>query len=397
MKILHLITRLILGGAQQNTVMSCAAQVAAGHEVWLGFGPIFGPEGSLRDEAVASGATLIEMPTMVRPVAPWTDLRSYAEMRRIISRLRPDVVHTHSSKAGITGRAAAWHERVPAVVHTVHGLAFHERQSPLVQSLYVRLERYAAKRCHHLIAITEPMVDAFVAHGIAPRAKFTVVPSGVDLAKFSPHANHRDHVRRELRLDNGAPVVAILARLDPLKGHDDLLTILPRLVQRHPGLKLLFIGDGFDRKRLEQRIVREKLSEHVLVLGLVSHDEMPRLLTAVDVKVLPSYQEGQSRTLIEALLCGCGIVAYDVGGMPMICIDGQTGRLVPPGDRAALADAISWMLDHPDQRCRLVAQGQQHVREKFSAAAMLEQIEQVYRQVLEASPGGGGSGTGAVY
>lgn len=382
MTILHIITRLILGGAQQNTVMSCAAQVAAGHDVALVFGPIFGPEGSLRDEAQTTGAQLIELPTMVRPVAPWTDLRCYAQLRQLINTMQPDVVHTHSSKAGIVGRAAAWAEHVPAVIHTVHGLAFHDRQSRAVHRLYVELERFASKRCHHLIAITEPMVDAFVDNRIAPREKFTVVPSGVDLDKFSPHPNHRSHVRRELGLDPDAPVVALLARLDPLKGHDDMLDILPRLVERHSGLKLLLIGDGFDRKRLEQRITREQLSDHVMMLGLVPHDDMPRLLTAVDVKVLPSYQEGQSRTLCEALLCGCGIVAYDVGGIPSICIDGQTGRLVPVGSRDALADAISWMLDHPAERQQLTAAGQVHVREHFSAAAMVQQIQQVYDAVL---------------
>jgi glycosyltransferase involved in cell wall biosynthesis len=384
-RILHVITRLILGGAQQNTVMSCAAQVKAGHRVWLAYGPVYGPEGSLEDEAHASGAECVVLRSMRRAVLPGHDVLVYRELRKLIARIRPDVVHTHSSKAGIVGRAAAWAERVPAVIHTVHGLPFHDRQNVLVHRLYVALERWAARRCHHLIAITPAMVEAFVTRDIAPREKFTVVPSGVDLSKFEANPNLRSHVRREWRIPADAPVLGIVARLDPLKGHDDLLDIMPALLERLPELRLVCIGDGWNRCHLEQRVRREALSERVLFTNLVPHDEIARLLTAVDVKVLPSYQEGQSRTLIEALLCGCGIVAYNVGGMPSICIDEpgrQTGRLVPPGDLDALGDAIVWMFEHPDERREMVERGQRHVRKLFDADLMNELIQAVYDRTL---------------
>lgn len=383
LRILHVITRLILGGAQQNTVMSCAAQVKAGRRVWLAYGPVYGPEGSLEGEARASGAEIRVLRSMRRAVLPGHDVLVYRELRRLIREVKPDVVHTHSSKAGIVGRAAAWAENVPAVIHTVHGLPFHEKQNRLVHSLYVALERWAAKRCHHLIAITPAMVDAFEKHRIAPREKFTVIPSGVDLSKFGENANQRTHVRREWGVPQDAPVLGILARLDPLKGHDDLLTIMPRLLRRLPELRLVFIGDGWNRPHLVQRIGREGLRDRVLMTDLVPHDEVARLLNAIDVKVLPSYQEGQSRTLIEALLCGCGIVAYNVGGMPSICIDGVTGRLVTAGDLDALADAIVWMFEHPAERRAMVERGQRHVREHFSAETMVREIEAVYHRVLE--------------
>ncbi len=382
MRILHIITRLIQGGAQQNTVLSCAAQVKAGHDVHLAYGPIYGPEGSLLDEAKASGAMLHEIPSMRRAVNPWHDLRCYYALRKLIREVKPDIVHTHSSKAGIVARAAAWAERVPVVVHTVHGLPFHARQSALAHRIYVNLERYAAKRCHHLVAITPAMVEAFEAKGIAGRERFAVIPSGVDLDRFVVSDDARSKARKKLGIPPDAPVIALLGRLDTLKGHDDLLDILPTLAERFADIQLLFVGDGWRRAHIEQRIAKPQAAGRVRLLGIVPHTQIRDWLPAADVKVLPSYQEGQSRTLIEALLCGCGIVAYDVGGISSICIDGETGKLVPVGDKKALADAIVWMIEHPDERRAMTERGRQLVREKFSAEHMTMELEKLYQRLL---------------
>lgn len=388
MRILHVITRLIQGGAQQNTVLSCAAQARAGHEVHLAYGPIYGPEGSLLEEAKASGAVLHEISSMRRAVNPWHDLCCYAELKKLIREVKPDIVHSHSSKAGIIARAAGWKQRVPVVIHTVHGLPFHNQQSTLVHRLYVTLERWAAKRCHHLIAITPAMVDAFEAADITMGEAFTVIPSGVDLSRFEIAQDAKAEAKRKLGVDQDAPVIALLARLDALKGHDDLLDILPRLVERFPEIQLLFIGDGWRREHLEKRIAEADFSQQVHLMGLIPHEEVRDILPAADVKILPSYQEGQSRTLIEALLCGCGIVAYDVGGIPSICIDGDTGKLVPVGDRQALADAIVWMIEHPEKRDSMVKRGQQLVREKFSAEYMTRELEKLYQRLTRSNSDG---------
>jgi glycosyltransferase involved in cell wall biosynthesis len=388
MRILHIITRLIVGGAQQNTVLCCEDQVSHGHAVWLAFGPIYGPEGSMRDAGMASGAELVEVKSMRRAVLPGHDYLCYRALRRLIRRVRPEVVHTHSSKAGIVGRAAAWAERVPAVVHTVHGLPFHGRQPWHVHRTYVALERWAARRCHHLIAITPAMVDAFVAARIATADRFTVIPSGIVLDDWQHHPTQRGHVRRELNMPPDAPLLALVARLDPLKGHDDVLDVLPQLLTRWPEMRVLFIGDGWNRRTIELRIAREGLGGRVIVTGLVSQAEVARLLSACDVKVLPSYQEGQSRTLVEALLCGCGVVGYDVGGIGAIIEDGRTGRLVPVGDRVRLGEVIAWMIEYPAERARLVRQGRMRVRERFDARTMVDRVMDVYIDVLAGRKGG---------
>jgi glycosyltransferase involved in cell wall biosynthesis len=383
MTILHLITRLILGGAQQNTVITCAAQVKAGHAVTLAYGPIYGPEGSLLDEAKASGATLVEVPTLRRAVLPWHDLRCYRELRALIRRVTPDVVHTHSSKAGILGRAAAWAEGVPCVVHTIHGLPFHDRQWWPVRTAYIAAERWAARRCHKLIGITQAMCDEFAANGIGRDEQFTVICSGVDIEHFTEDQGAAGQVLRAMTGIGAAPVVGLVGRFDPMKGHADLLDVAPMLIQRVPDVRFLFVGDGWGRRQVESRIAHQGLGDRVTIGARVKPTLIRRWYDVMDVVALPSYQEGQGRVLVEAMLCGCAVVAYDTGGIRDVVIDNVTGRLVPRGNRAALGEAVARLLEHPEHRKRLAEQGREHALKHFDARDMVEKIERVYRDVLD--------------
>jgi glycosyltransferase involved in cell wall biosynthesis len=385
-KILHIITRLILGGAQQNTVQCCAAQVAAGHTVTLAYGPIYGPEGSVLPEAEKSGAALCEIPSLRRAILPIHDLAAYHALRRLIRQERPDVVHTHSSKAGILGRAAAWAEKTPAVIHTIHGLPFHSRQSVFIYQSYVLAERWAAHRCHRLIGITHAMCETFQQHRIGRPEQFDVVPSAVDISEFQSSPGEREKVRHSLGIPDDAPVIGLVARFDPYKGQDDLLNILPPLVAQHPQTRLLFVGDGWNRKHLENRVAHEGLGGHVIFTGLVPPVRVGPLMSAMDIHALPSYQEGQARTLVQALLCDCAIVGYAVGGIPEVCIDGQTGRLAPQGDQQALLRAILDLLAHPEERKKLTAQGKLHAQKNFDHRVMIRRLEEIYKTVLNNRP-----------
>lgn len=388
MRILHIITRLIAGGAQQNTVISCAAQVVAGHEVTLAYGPIYGPEGSLLEEAKRSGASLIGVPSLRRSVLPGHDWFCYRALRKIIREVKPQIVHTHSSKAGILGRAAAWKERVPAVIHTVHGSPFHEKQPWPIRRAYIAAERWAAKRCHHMVGITQPMVDLYLANRIGKPQQYSVIPSGVDLSLWTSASRGatsdslRASIRGELHIPENAPVIGLVARIDALKGHADLLRITQSLIATHPQLRLLFVGDGFHRAAIEQLALECHLTDRVIYTGLVPLARVAELYRAMDVMVLPSYQEGQSRTLIESLLCGCPIVAYDTGGIREVCIDHVTGRLVPTGDLEVLREAIAWSLDQPQEAAKLAENGREHVTRKFDQRVMCTMLESLYADCL---------------
>jgi len=394
LKILHVITRLILGGAQQNTVMSCAAQVAAGHDVHLAYGPIFGPEGSMLAEAEASGATLHEIPSLVRELAPVPDFRCYRALRQLVQQVRPDVVHSHSSKAGVLVRGAAWAETqtnfwghaadmtLPEtrVIHTVHGLPFHDHQPRLKHRLYVGLERWAAKRCHHLVAITPEMVNAFVDKQIAPREKFTVIPSGVDVAAFAARPEARAATRARLGIPDDAYVVGHVGRLDPLKGHADLLDVLPRLREEGRDVWLLFVGDGFGRAAVEGHVHMKQ--GRTVITGRVDLADVPGCLAAMDVMTLPSYQEGQSRTLVEAQLSELPTVAYATGGIPSVMGGGAAGRLVPTGDKDALAEAVLALMADPQVAAALAAAGRAHAVEHFGAEKMHAELLELYERLV---------------
>lgn len=382
MKILHLITRLILGGAQENTLLSCEGQAAAGHDVTLAFGPIYGPEGSLLERAQGGGYELAELSAMIRAVRPWTDVRCYYQVRKLIRELKPDVVHTHSSKAGIIGRAAAWAEGVPAVVHTIHGLPFHPYQMPVLRRGYIAAERFAARRCHRIACVAEAMSRQALAAGIGRPEQFSTIYSGMEIQPFLDAAEHRTATRAELGLSGDDVVIGTVARLAELKGHDDLLDALPEVLQRRPNVKLLWVGDGWLRPRLEQRLAAMGLEDRVVLAGLVEPARIPEMLGCMDVLVHPSYREGLARALPQALLAGRPIVSYDCDGAGEVCIDGETGRLVPTGDRAALAEAVAWMIDHPSERLDMAERGRAWCEQQFDARVMVEQLIRLYEEVL---------------
>ena len=389
MQIMHISTRLILGGSQENTVLSAEGQAERGHRVSLVYGPIYGPEGSLLDRARRHGGIeTIETPHLVRDISPLTDLRCYFDLRKLIRDWKPDVVHTHSSKAGILGRLAAWAQAIPCVVHTIHGLAFHPYQSRLTNAVYILAERIAARRCHRLIGVADAMREQALAAGIGRREQYVTVYSGMEVERYLQPASPRSQVRRELGFEEDDFVVGTISRLAELKGHDDLLDALGPLMQERPSLKLLWVGDGWWRDRLLRRVREMGLARRVLHTGLVGPDAIPRYLQAMDTLAHPSYREGLPRAVPQALLSGVAVVVYDVDGAKEVCEDGNVARLVPPGDRAALRGAVEWMMDHADERQAMVRRGRDACRHRFSAEAMVDRLDEIYADVL----GGGRHG-----
>ncbi|MHC4303171.1 MAG: glycosyltransferase family 4 protein [Planctomycetota bacterium] len=384
LRIMHISTRLILGGSQENTVLSCEGQADRGHTVSLVYGPIYGPEGSLLERVKRHGGVeTIETPRLVRQVSPVKDLRCYDDLRGIIRGWKPDVVHTHSSKAGILARLAAWKQRVPCVVHTIHGLAFHPYLSKLRNAVYIVAERAAAKRCHRLICVADAMREQALAAGIGRREQYVTVYSGMETEPFLDPAWLRPNVRKELGFAEDDFVLGTVSRLAELKGHDDLLDALKPLMQERPELKLLWVGDGWWRDRLLKRVADMGLDSRVVHTGLVPPDEIPKLLLAMDALAHPSYREGLPRAVPQALLSEVAPIVYDVDGAREVCVDGEVGSLVAAGDLAALHDAVQWMMDHPQERLDMGRRGRELCEHRFAAETMVEELESVYASVLD--------------
>lgn len=437
MKILHISTRLIIGGSQENTVLSCEGQARLGHEVHIAYGPIFGPEGSMLDrvqrfnarceqgaelmrevgtEPVADAdsrgrpckpITLHELPNMVREVHPLKDhICFHHELKPLLRANQFDVVHTHSSKAGVLGRWAAHQVRgssaAPRIIHTIHGPPFMpidggalaRFKTRLVNAMYARAERFAAARCDAIVSVADAMTQTFLQRGIGAPQQYVTVRSGIDLTTYltAPPDQSRAAVRTSLGLTGSDFVIGTVARLAQHKGHDDLLDALCEDLRSNPYWKLLWVGDGWWRDRLCEKAgslgigVRTATEPpqpgspaQIILTGLVPADAVPGMIRAMDLLAHPSTREGLPRTVPQALLCGVCPVAYDVDGTGEACIEMRTGRLVPPGDLARLRDAIRWCAANPLERESLARAGRERCITQFDAANMVARLMRVYR------------------
>ena len=244
------------------------------------------------------------LPELVRPIRPIVDLKAYRRLRAAFRHLEPEVVHTHSSKAGILGRAAAWHEKVPAVVHTIHGMPFGEFETPLKNRLYIALERWAARRCHAIVSVCDAMTEQALAAGVGRPDQFLTVYSGMNADAFLDPPRPRQDVRRELGLADDEVAFATVARLFELKGHDDIVAVAADVVASNPKVRFVWIGDGILRDRLIADLEGRGIRGSFILTGLVPPDRIPELLGAVDAVIHPSLREGLARVLPQALLGG---------------------------------------------------------------------------------------------
>ena len=382
MRIVHVITRLILGGAQENTLLTVdGLHHDHGDDVTLITGPAEGPEGDLFARAEARGLKVEVMPELVRAVRPATDLQAYLELRRSLRRLKPDVVHTHSSKAGIVGRAAAWDERVPAVVHTIHGLPFGPSESPWKNRLYVALERWAARRCHAIVSVCDAMTEQALLAGVGRPEQYSTVYSGMDVDAFLNPPRPRAEVRLELGLKDDEVAFATVARLFERKGHDDILQAAPAVLESNPKVRFVFIGDGVLRDRLEADARSLGVGHAVHFTGLVPPDAIPSLLGAVDAVVHPSLREGLARVLPQALLVGRPAISYDVDGAKEV-VTPSTGILLPPRDIEGLTAAILQLAADPTLRESMGRAGRSRFADQFRHETMTRQLRSLYERVL---------------
>jgi glycosyltransferase involved in cell wall biosynthesis len=373
---------MILGGAQENTLLTCRGLAERGHEVLLLSGPTRGPEGELLGEAQRMGVKVEEVPALVRPVSPWKDWSTYCHLRARLRELAPQVVHTHSSKAGVLGRPAARAAGVRAVIHTVHGLPFHRYASAFLNQIYIWAERRAARSCDKIISVAEAMTRQAVSAGLAAPDKFVTVYSGMEIEPFVAARSRRDEVRRRLGYTPEHFVITKLARLFEFKGHRYVLDAARTLVAKHPRARFLFVGDGMLRAKLQERARRLGLTEHLRFAGLVPGAEVPGYLAASDLLVHASLREGLPRAVPQALLAGTPVVAFDLDGAPEVITHEETGLLVPPCDPAALAAAIARMIEEPDLAARTAAAGGDLAARVFPAEKMVEAVASVYEGVL---------------
>ncbi len=382
MRICHVITRLIIGGAQENTLLTCEGLHQRGHDVTLIAGPTTGPEGSLVERARVGGYQYTELRELIRAINPWMDLRARRLLCSEFQRLRPDIVHTHSSKAGIVARLAARDARIPIiVVHTIHGMSFNRTQPWLVRKTFAWLERVAARRTHAIAAVADALIDQTVAAGVCPRDKLLTVYSGMVVGQFTPRAADRDRIRAEWGVGSDDVVVGTVARLFRKKGYEQLIPIMAVAAKRQPNLRFVWIGDGAQRAEYEARLAQLGLSERTTLVGLIPPAEVPAMLAGCDILAHTSQWEGLPRAVVQALLMQVPAVAFAIDGTPEVVLDGRTGRLIPLNDEPAFVDALCELASSADQRTAMGRAGRDHCLDRFDHRAMVDQLETLYARL----------------
>ena len=375
LRVLHVITRMMVGGAQENTLLSCALIDPAHYPSTLLTGPETGLEGSLHEEAAARGVHVIVEPNLVRRISPWHDLVATLRLRRAMRSGGYDIVHTHSSKAGILGRIAARLAGVPVIVHTAHGWGFNDQQPWYLYWLYVVLERMCAPFTGAIVVVGAPDRDKGLSLGIGRPEQYRLIRSGIEVQAFRDVRTSRDDARRRLGLPRDAFVIGSVGRLEGQKAPLDLLAAFVPVAAERPETHLVYVGEGFWRGELEAAIARAGLEGRVHLTGL--RRDVPELLRAFDVFALASRWEGLPRVFPQAMEAGLPIVATRVDGAPDAVTPGENGWLVEVGDTAAMARYLRALACDPALARRMGGAGRARVDE-FAVERMVEALTELY-------------------
>ncbi len=375
-RILHLITRLDRGGSATNTLLT-----AAGLPPFFTQCLVYGRTREFPRLALELRGKMeaVEIPELVREISPRKDLVALLKLYRFIRRGRFDLVHTHTSKAGILGRVAARLARVPSLVHTPHGHVFTGYSGRSLAAFFVLLERWAASFTDRIIGLTDQEVRDHLELGIGRPEQFVSIPSGIEVEGFEQAETEAQAVKAALGLPASARLIGSVGRLEPVKGHRYLLEAFRSLAPRFPDLYLALVGEGALLPELSSLARRSALADRVLFLGW--RDDVPRLLHAFDVFVFPSLNEGMGRALVEALAAGRPIVASRAGGIPEVLGEGAAGLLVEAGSAAALARGVETLLGDPALRGRFGNAARERAR-GYSRERMLRKVEDLYRDLL---------------
>jgi glycosyltransferase involved in cell wall biosynthesis len=319
---------------------------------------------------------------MARSINPLADTSALLAIRRIIKKGRYHVVHTHSSKAGVLGRLAAKLAGTPLIVHTIHGLAFHEYQPWLVNRVWRTAEKICAPVTDYFITVCDVMAEKALAAGIGKPEKYRTIYSGMELDWFLNAKFDSRKIREEFGIPEGVPVVGKVARLFPLKGHDQLMDAAPEIVKRVPDVRFFLIGDGILLEHLQQRAREYGILDNFIFAGLIDRARIPEMISAMDIVVHTSLREGLARVLPQALAMGKPCVSFDIDGAREVVINDYTGYLVEAFDSVNLADRISRLLQDGDLRTKLGSNGRIHVDPKFRTETMVSDISDVYKMLL---------------
>ncbi|MBR7127255.1 MAG: glycosyltransferase family 4 protein [Lentisphaeria bacterium] len=391
MKICHIITRMVIGGAQENTLFTCLDHLKKGHEVVLLTGPSLGREGDLLERLQIEKTTslrVIHTPFLVRELDLINDAKALSFIYKFLKQEKFDVFHTHASKAGILGRIAARWAKTPVVVHTVHGQPFHVSEKPWKNFIYKASEWFAAFFCDRIYAVAQAMIDQCVAAKIAPRNKYMVVYSGMDIDNFL-NSKYDEKLAAELGINRDKIVIGSVARLFEFKGYEYFIPAALELAKKYDNVEFLIVGDGKMYDEILAQIKATPYSERFHFAGLVSPDQVYRYISLMDILWHFSQREGLPRAVVQALASGVTAMGFNLDGTPEVIINDESGFLIEYKHRDLAAnlpmiiEKSSLLIENDKLRIKFGENGRKLVAEKFAHEYMSEVLEREYASLLE--------------
>ncbi len=382
--VLHPITRLIIGGAQENTMLTADMhnhdpEFNGRYQVTITSGPQTGSEGSLIEEVRQRNVPLTILPELVREINPIKDITAVFKLRQMMKDGGYTIVHTHSSKAGLLGRWAAKMAGIPIIIHTVHGWSFHDRMSPAKLKLYILLERFGSRFSDAVIVVSPKDIEKGLAQGIGKREEYHLIRSGVELDRFGHPQQPPAEIRAELGIPADALVVGSVTRLSLQKAPLDLVDAFAEIARKRPLTHFIIVGDGPLRPDVEAKIRELGLSDQITLTGL--RRDVPELMAAFDIFVLSSLWEGLPRVLPQAMATGLPIVATRADGSAEAVAEGENGFLVQRGQPKALADKVLLLLNDAELREKMGKNGRSRAY-TFGARKMVQDIDTLYQKLL---------------
>ncbi len=376
-RVLHIHTLPIVSGSGINTFLSMRGMDKNIYEVELACAP----GGRLIPLVQQNHMEVRPFKNMVQPLHPLKDTMALLDLTAFLRSHFYHIVHTHNSKAGFLGRMAAKLAGVPVIVHTVHGFAFHDQEPLWRRVLFRNLERLGSHWCDKMIFISQPLMDWALKDHIVAEEKVEKIYSGIQVDKFLPvKSEERDRIRSKWGLRQEEAVVGMVSKLWEGKGHSVLIEAFKLLKEKIKDAKLVIVGEGYLYDELLRRVNTNGLRESVLFTGFQM--DVSEIIATFDVAVLPSFFEGMGRVLLEAMAMEKPVVASRVGGIPDLIDQGINGLLVRPGNVKELAEALEKVLSDRRLASKMGREGRKKIKGQFSADAMVQSIDKVYRELL---------------
>jgi len=382
-KVLHIITLFSVGGATENTIFTVDGLIKKGYDVDIITGPNISSEGSMYSVCKKLNIPVLTFKNLRRDISPLNDILVILQLYRFIKKNNYDIVHTHSSKAGVVGRIAAWLARTPIIIHHNHAKPYHRFQNLFIRIFYKSIERFVSLFCDIIVSVTYTIVDEMVKDKIAPREKFVVIRSGFNIENFKNFdSSNNNKIKDKFGLTDNDIVIGKIARLSIIKGHIYLLQAFEKVCKQVPNVKLLFVGDGENKNELLRFIDKKRLNDRIIFSGLIPTNEIPSVISLMDIVVHTALLEGLPRVFTQSMLMGKPVISFDLDGAHEVIEDGKNGYLIEPINIEMLTDKIIDLVSNISKVKNFGSYAKNNIKDDFSILAMVEKNHKLYQELL---------------